>query len=364
MELRKSSEVFHKCTKAATSVPTTATTATTGAEIPPMAAPSLVKIPEMPPTSVIKVDTALPTVENVVIMPPTDEMTLPMRSRAGPNAAINKPTLIMTARVDSSKELSQLTKSCTFFTISRTVGISASPTEMASSSRADLSSSICPGRLSCMTSAMCLAEPDALLSASRMLSMSSGAAFMSARKPLIAFLPTSCSAAWTFSDSVKLANAARQSVRISLSPRIEPSAFVVCTTTLPMDSPVISKSLDSELKMVRSAVPACVDLMPAFDIRPTASAASSTLKPKAPATGAQYLKVSPIIATSVFDAADAVANTSAKCAASCAFSPKALSEPTTISEVIARSSPEDAARFITPSIPESICSVVQPACAI
>ena len=37
----KFSLVFHKCTKAATSVAIIATTATTGAEMPPIAAPSV-----------------------------------------------------------------------------------------------------------------------------------------------------------------------------------------------------------------------------------------------------------------------------------------------------------------------------------
>ncbi len=43
MASRNPSLVFHKCRKAATSVPITATTATTGAEMPPIAAPSFPK---------------------------------------------------------------------------------------------------------------------------------------------------------------------------------------------------------------------------------------------------------------------------------------------------------------------------------
>ena len=59
------------------------------------------------------------------------------------------------------------------------------------------------------------------------LSMSAGAAFIRARKPDMAFFPTSASAACAFSDSESLENAARQSARISDSPRMEPSALVV-----------------------------------------------------------------------------------------------------------------------------------------
>ena len=43
---------------------------------------------------------------------------------------------------------------------------------------------------------------------------------------------------------------------------------------------------------------------------------------------------------------------------------KAVSASVTISEVVAKSSPEAAAKFITPSIPESMSSVFQPAIAI
>ena len=47
-------------------------------------------------------------------------------------------------------------------------------------------------------------------------------------------------------------------------------------------------------------MPACDALIPLFAIRPIATAVSSMLYPRAPATGATYLNVSPIFATSVF----------------------------------------------------------------
>ena len=104
--------------------------------------------------------------------------------------------------------------------------------------------------------------------------------------------------------------------------------------------------------------------MPALAIRPIASAVSSAENPKAPAIGAQYLKVSPIMLTLVLALLLAAARISAKCPESFADNPNAVNASVTISEVVAGSSPEAAARFITPSIPESISSVFQPAIAM
>ena len=73
---------------------------------------------------------------------------------------------------------------------------------------------------------------------------------------------------------------------------------------------------------------------------------------------------SPIMETFVFALDEAAASTSAKCPESFADNPKAVSASVTISEVVARSSPDAAARFIMPSTPESISSVFQPAIAI
>lgn len=116
--------------------------------------------------------------------------------------------------------------------------------------------------------------------------------------------------------------------------------------------------------MVRREVPACEDLMPAFAIRPMASAVSSAENPSAPAIGAQYLKVSPIMDTFVFALELAAARMSAKCPESLAVRPNAVSASVTISDVVARSSPDAAARFMIPSIPSSMSEVFHPAMAM
>ena len=104
--------------------------------------------------------------------------------------------------------------------------------------------------------------------------------------------------------------------------------------------------------------------MPAFAIKPIASAVSSAEKPSAPAIGAQYLNVSPIMDTFVLALELAAAKISAKCPESEAVSPKAVSASVTISDVVARSSPLAAARFIMPSIPEIMSPDFQPAIAM
>ena len=88
------------------------------------------------------------------------------------------------------------------------------------------------------------------------------------------------------------------------------------------------------------------------------------LYPNAPATGAAYLNVSPIIETLVFALLDAAARTFAKWVESDAASPIAVSASVTISEVVARSSPDAAARSMIPSIPDSISCVFHPAIAM
>ena len=104
--------------------------------------------------------------------------------------------------------------------------------------------------------------------------------------------------------------------------------------------------------------------MPLFASNPIAKAVSSIVYPSAPAMGAAYLKVSPIIDTFVLEFDEAAANTSEKCPASFADSPKAVKASVTISDTVPNSSPEAAARFIMPSIPFSISSAFQPAIAI
>ena len=215
-----------------------------------------------------------------------------------------------------------------------------------------------------MVAAIDSAVPSQLSMALESLSISSGAAFIRARKPDMAFLPTRVSAACAFSDSDRPENAVRQSARISERSRMEPSALVVAMVTSPMALPEIFTSPVRLFMMVRSAVPACVDLIPALAIRPIASAVSSAEKPSAPAMGAQYLKVSPIMETLVLALLEAAARMSAKCPESSAERPKAVRASVTMSEVVARSSPEAAARFMIPSMPPSISPVFQPAIAM
>ena len=180
----------------------------------------------------------------------------------------------------------------------------------------------------------------------------------------MAFLPTRVSAAAAFSDSDNPPKAVRQSARMSERSRMEPSALVVAMVTSPMDAPQILTSPVRLVMIVRSEVPAWVDLIPAFAIRPMASAVSSTEKPREPAIGAAYLNVSPIMLTLVLALDDAAARTSAKWAESEAVRPKAVKASVTMSDVVAKSSPDAAARFIMPSMPESISDVFQPAIAM
>ena len=215
-----------------------------------------------------------------------------------------------------------------------------------------------------MVAAIFSEAPSQLSIAPDSFSISAGAAFIRARKPLMAFFPTSDSAAFAFSDSDKLPKALRQSSRISDSPRMEPSALVVWIVTSPKALPLSLISPVRLFIMERSDVPACEDLIPAFAISPIASAVSSAEKPSAPAIGAQYLNVSPIIETFVLALLLAAARISAKCPLSFAVSPKAVRASVTMSDVVARSSPDAAARLMIPSMPDSISSVFQPAIAI
>ena len=180
----------------------------------------------------------------------------------------------------------------------------------------------------------------------------------------MAFFPTSASALFAFSASVIPPKATLQSARIADRLLMEPSAFVVAMVTSPIAAPDSFTSPVRLVIMERMEVPAWEALIPAFPISPIASAVSSTENPKAPATGAQYLNVSPIMDTLVLALLEAAASTSAKCPESSAVSPKAVSASVTMSEVVARSSPDAAARYITPSIPDSIFSVFHPAIAM
>ena len=163
----------------------------------------------------------------MVMIVPTADMTFPTMISTGPIAAATSAMVMMTLRVPSSIEFSQSTKFCTQPTMERMAGISISPKEMASSSSWDLRIVSCPARLSCMVFAIDSAVPSQFAMALESFAISFSPAFIRARKPDIAFLPTSDSAAFAFSDSDSLENAARQSARISDSPRMEPSALVV-----------------------------------------------------------------------------------------------------------------------------------------
>ena len=215
-----------------------------------------------------------------------------------------------------------------------------------------------------MVRAIWLAVPSQLLMAFSSLLISLDPAFIKARKPDIAFLPTKDSALAACSDSDNFENAFLQSFKISFKERIDPSTLEVCIVTSPRLSPTISTLPDKLFIIVLKAVPACELLIPEFAIKPMASAVSSALKPRAPAIGAQYLKVSPIMATFVFALDEAAAKISAKCPESAADKPKAVKASVTISDVVPKSSPAAAARFIIPSIPSSISSVFQPAIAM
>ena len=203
-----------------------------------------------------------------------------------------------------------------------------------------------------------------LFTAPDTFSISPGAAFISARNPDRAFFPTRASALFAFSASVIPPKATLQSARIADRLLMDPSALVVAMVTSPIAAPDSFTSPVRFVMMERMEVPAWEALIPAFPIRPIASAVSSTENPSAPATGAQYLNVSPIMDTFVLALLEAAASTSAKCPESPADSPNAVSASVTISEVVARSSPDAAARYITPSIPDSISSVFHPAIAI
>ena len=91
-----------------------------------------------------------------------------------------------------------------------------------------------------------------------------------------------------------------------------PSAFVRLIPYLSMYSFICFVGFAMFARAVFSEVPAASDFMDAFAIRPIARETSSTEYPSAPATGATFWKVAPIIATSVFELLDACASTSAK----------------------------------------------------
>ena len=134
MASRNPSLVFHKCRKAATSVPMTATTATTGAEIPPMAAPSFPNSPVPPCTATFSLLKPFASCTNPFIAVPILAIVVPRITRNGPSAATKRPIFKTISRVPSSMPFNLSTNSWIFVTMLRMAGISISPKEMASSS--------------------------------------------------------------------------------------------------------------------------------------------------------------------------------------------------------------------------------------
>lgn len=100
--------------------------------------------------------------------------------------------------------------------------------------------------------------------------------------------------------------------------------MVVAISISQKDSEQNFTSPERTVIMERMEVPDCVDLIPAFAIKPNALAVSSQENPKAPAIGAQYLNDSPSIDTFVFALLDAAVKISAKWPLSCAVSKKFL----------------------------------------
>lgn len=159
MAVRNPSLVFHRFMKAATRTPITATTAMTGAEIPPRAAPSFPKMPLAPEMLVIRSLAPWASFTNPCIEEPVTEMIFPRIKRNGPRAATTRPILTISSLVAGSRAFNLSINSCSFATISRMTGTIISPTEMARVSMEPPNSSISPPRLSIMVSAMLAAAP-------------------------------------------------------------------------------------------------------------------------------------------------------------------------------------------------------------
>ena len=223
---------------------------------------------------------------------------------------------------------------------------------------------ISPARLSFLTSFIFLAMPSAESTALASLAKFSSDSFIIARKPLMASCPAIEAADCAFCSSVMPLNLERRSNKVCLKGLMEPSAFAAL---IPIASRALAASdggFTNLVRVERKAVPASLPLIPALAIKPMARDVSSMLNFIAPAIGATYLKVSPIIDTLVFDLEVAAAKTSAKCPDCSAFRPKADKASVTISDTRAKLSPEAPARFIMPLIPDNICWSLQPAIAM
>ena len=94
---------------------------------------------------------------------------------------------------------------------------------------------------------------------------------------------------------------------------------------------------------------------------PIAAAVSSNSIPMDFATGATYFIASPVSATAAFVAAAFLASTSATCPAELASNPNPRRVLAAISALLARSSPEEAAKSNIPGIAAMISLVLKPA---
>ena len=84
---RKLSFVFQRCTKAATRTAITATTASTGADMPPSAAPNLPRSPVPLDTAIFSLPNPFARLTNPFIALPVVDISLPRMIRNGPIAA-------------------------------------------------------------------------------------------------------------------------------------------------------------------------------------------------------------------------------------------------------------------------------------
>ena len=212
---RNSSLVFHNVTNPATRAAAAVITRPMG---PVRAENVLANAPPAPTPSsacLIYVRIEVPILAMDVMTLPILFVRVPSMTKSGPMAATNAPTLRIVFLVPSSMRWSFSIHSCNFETALRIMGIRASPIWIPSSCNADLKIEICPGRLSCIISAIFCEDPLQLSTARVSFLTSSSVAFMIARNPDIAVFPTSDSAVWAFSESVSLAKESRQSIRTS-----------------------------------------------------------------------------------------------------------------------------------------------------
>ena len=159
--VRNSSFVFQRFINAATSVPMTATAATTGAEMPPKAAPSFPNNPDALPTFDASADTPFANDEKPFSAAPVFEITVPKITSSGPIAVTTAPIFTIVSFVSVSRLEKAVAHSWIFATIARTVGMRMSLIWMAIPSIVDFRMVIWPDRLSSLMSAASFAAPSA-----------------------------------------------------------------------------------------------------------------------------------------------------------------------------------------------------------